>query len=653
VRLPAITGAAARVPRHPIRRQLRLMRYGRRHLRTLVALNVSMVLTIGVDVLKPFPLKILIDDVLGHHHLPPLLAWLPGADDRSVLLIWAVGGEILIFLLYTVLDMVASYTATALGQRMAYDLGADLFLHVQRLSLRFHANRAVGDTIARVTGDSYAASSVLLDSLLPGAQALISLIAMFVVMWQLQPTLTLLSIAVLPFLLVVIKTLAGQIHARSREQRDLEGAMMSVVQRTLTGIPAVKAFSRERLEHARFRAYADQTVRAYLRATFAGMWFKLGAGLITALGTAAVMYVGARYALDGRLTAGTIVVFISYLSSFYDPLNTLTHMASTLQVSAASADRVIEVLDEPVDVIEKPNAVALDRIGPIRYEHVTFGYELDRPVVRDLCFEVAAGEVLAIVGPTGAGKTTIVNLLMRFFDPWSGRITLNGRDIRDYRLESLRRHIAMVLQDPFLFPLSVAENIAYGRGSRLASRGREPDASQAEIEAAARAANAHEFIMRLPDGYDTIIGEAGATLSGGEKQRLSLARAFLKDAPILILDEPTSALDARTEAQLLDALDRLMAGRIVFVNAHRLSTIRRADQILVLEDGRIVERGAHEQLLARGGAYAELYRTQMRPGDQADAQADGGVAPSLTRRRTRLAALMSRRRAGPPKRESA
>jgi ATP-binding cassette subfamily B protein/subfamily B ATP-binding cassette protein MsbA len=532
------------------------------------------------------------------------------------LLIWTVAGEVLIFLLYTVLDMVASYTATALGQRMTYDLGADLFLHVQRLSLRFHANRAVGDTIARVTGDSYAASSLLLESLLPGAQALIGLVAMFVVMWELQPTLTLLSLSVMPFLIVVITTLGRPIHRRTREQRDLEGAMMSVVQRTLTGIPAVKAFNRERLEHARFRAYADQTVRAYLRATFAGLWFKLAAGLVTALGTAAVMYVGGRFALEGTLTTGTIVVFISYLSSFYDPLNTITHMASTLQVSAASADRVIEVLDEPLDVVDKPGAVPVGQIGPIRYERVTFGYAQDRPAVRDISFEVDPGQVAAIVGPTGAGKTTIVNLLMRFFDPWSGQITLSGRDIRDYRVESLRRNMAMVLQDPFIFPLSVAENIAYGRGSRLASTDRRPDATQAEIEAAARAANVDEFIERLPSGYDTIIGEAGATLSGGEKQRLSIARAFLKDAPVLILDEPTSALDARTESQLLDALERLMEGRIAFVIAHRLSTIRRADQILVVEQGRLVERGTQEELIARGGLFAELYETQMRTAAQ-------------------------------------
>jgi ATP-binding cassette subfamily B protein len=312
------------------------------------------------------------------------------------------------------------------------------------------------------------------------------------------------------------------------------------------------------------------------------------------------MYVGARLALDGKLTPGSIIVFLSYLGSLYAPLDSMTHTTQTVMGVGAEVDRVMEILETPPDVQDRPDARDAEVGGPIRYEHVTFGYEPGHPAVRDVSFAVEPGEVLAMVGPTGAGKTTLVNLLIRFYDPWAGRITIGGSDLREFRHRSLRQQVALVLQDPFILPLTVAENIAYGC----------PEASREAIVAAAKAANAHDFISRLPDGYDAVIGERGSTLSGGEKQRLSIARAFLKDAPILILDEPTSALDARTEGLLLEALERLMEGRIAFVIAHRLSTIRAADQIVVIEDGELVERGSHDELLERDGLYAELYRQQ-------------------------------------------
>jgi ATP-binding cassette, subfamily B, bacterial len=331
------------------------------------------------------------------------------------------------------------------------------------------------------------------------------------------------------------------------------------------------------------------------------MLFKLITGLVTAVGTAVIMYVGAIYVLDGKLTVGTVLVFISYLASLYAPLNSISYTGATIQYGLSQADRVLEVLAIEPDVEDGPDAHDVDVKGHILYEDVAFGYEPGRPVLNGVSLEARPGEVVAIVGPTGAGKTTLVNLLVRFFDPWTGRISIDGADLRDIRLRSLRTQVAMVLQDPFIFPMSVAENIAYGR----------PDASRAHIAAAAKAANADAFIERLPDGYDTVIGQKGATLSGGEKQRLSIARAFLRDAPILVLDEPTSALDANTEAMLLDALDRLMAGRVTFIIAHRLSTIRHADQILVVDSGRIVERGSHEELVAGRGLYAGLYERQM------------------------------------------
>jgi ATP-binding cassette subfamily B protein/subfamily B ATP-binding cassette protein MsbA len=517
------------------------------------------------------------------------------------LLLWVCVSTVLIFLVGTLTSMVSSVASVSVGQRMTYNLAADLFVHLQRLSLPFHHRQSVGDTISRVTGDAYCVQTLVMSALLPLVQSVIALIAMFVIMWRLEPTLTVLSLGVVPFLIVAIRGYAAPMRDRDRESRDQEGRLMSLVEQVLNAMPVVQAFAREEIEDQRFRRYARDTVAAYLGSTRASMWFILFVGLVTSVGTAAIMWLGARYVLDGRLTVGTILVFLAYLGSLYTPLNSIAQTVATIQQSAASADRVLEILRAPLDVRDAPGARALRLRGAVGYEDVTFGYEPGRPVLSGVSFQAQPGDVIAIVGPTGAGKTTLVNLLVRFFDPWSGRVTVDGDDLRQVQLASLRRQVALVLQEPFIFPFTVADNIAYGR----------PDASRQEIIAAAVAANADGFIRRLADGYDSVIGERGATLSGGEKQRLSIARAFLKDAPILILDEPTSALDARTEGLLLDALRRLMRNRTTFIVAHRLSTIRDADRILALDRGSIVEQGTHAELLVRGGLYAALYRQQL------------------------------------------
>jgi ATP-binding cassette subfamily B protein/subfamily B ATP-binding cassette protein MsbA len=546
-------------------------------------------------------MKLLADHILGQQPLPAGLDAIASLGNVQALLVCLCVATVLIFLAHGVIAMAYMSMAVTFGQRMVYDLGADLFLHLQRLSLLFHSRRPVGDTVGRVTGDTYCVQVLVSSALLPLLQALVTVVVMFVILWRLEPVMTLFVLGVVPLMMAVMYFFSGPMKERSREQRDLEGHMMSLVEQTLAAMPAVQAFGREELEHDRFRKFADKTVAAYQRSTSVDMWFKLLIGLTMALGTALIMWRGATYAMEGTVTIGTILVFLAYLAMLYEPLNSIVYTTSTLQHALASADRVMELLDTPALVRDTAQARDIVVGGHVRFEDIVFGYHPERPVLKGISFEAHPGEVVAIVGPSGAGKTTLVNLLLRFFDPQQGRVLLDGHDLRAIRLRSLRRQVAMVLQEPFIFPLTVAENLTYGK----------PDATPAEIIAAARSANADEFIRRLPDGYDTVIGEKGATLSGGEKQRLSIARAFLKNAPVLILDEPTSALDTHTEKLVLEALQRLMAGRTTILIAHRLSTVEVADRIIVLDQGKCVEIGTHAELLLREGAYARLHRNRF------------------------------------------
>ncbi|MCA1597223.1 MAG: ABC transporter ATP-binding protein/permease, partial [Chloroflexi bacterium] len=476
--------------------QLQLLRYARRHVRGVLTVLAAMAVTVAVDVLRPWPTKLLVDNILDRRPLPPavqqLIALLPGAHAQQGILAWVCLSTVLLFLSRTLITMFSTYVVTGFGQSITYELGADLFLHLQRLSLVFHSRHPVGDMSARVTGDAYCVQVFVTEALLPLLQSLFELSAMFFVMWQLNHVMTLLSLGVVPFLALSIRLFQGPMKRRSRVQRDLEVQMMSQVDGALNVVPAIQAFTREDFEHGRFKQSARETVKAYQRNVVAQMWFRLSVGLVTALGTAAIMWLGALYALRGALTVGSILVFLSYLQSLYEPLNSLAYLTSTVQGSAANADRVMEVLEALPDVSDAPDARAPQLRGHVRFEDVNFGYEAHHQVLHNVCFEARPGETVAIVGPTGAGKTTLLNLLIRFFDPWSGRITIDGIDLKQIRLQALRQQIAVVLQEPFIFPISIAGNISYGR----------PAAGRDEIRDAAAAAMADDFIQRLPGGYD-------------------------------------------------------------------------------------------------------------------------------------------------------
>jgi ATP-binding cassette subfamily B protein/subfamily B ATP-binding cassette protein MsbA len=567
---------------------------------------VAMVFKTGLDVLGPWPMKVIVDYVLGHEAVPDVIARAVGALSGDVtsykLLAWSVAAMIALFLLNWIVSVAESFAIISLGQRMFYELAADLFGYLQRLSLKFHHSKSVGDSIRRVTIDCMCVSTIVKGALVPAAGSLISLALMSAILWRLDPLLTLLSLVVVPFMILVFRLHADLMEQRSYEQKQAEGRLYDVVEQTLSAVPVVQAFRGEARADEKFTGGTRSILESTLRSTRVDMQFKVLMGLATIAGTAFVIWVGGSHVLRGELTVGSVLVFLSYLRALYAPLEALMYSSSTIQGAAGSAHRVLEMLETEPDVKDAPGAPPLPSIqGHVRLECVTFGYDPERPVLHDVSLEVLPGGTLAIVGPTGAGKTTLVSLLPRFYDPQAGKISLDGIDIRGVQLKSLRSQVALVLQEPFLFPISIAENIAYAR----------PDASHEEIEFAARAARAHDFIVALPRGYDTLVGERGSTLSGGEKQRLSIARALLKNAPILILDEPTSALDLETESLLLAAMEELMRGRTTLMIAHRLSTIRRADKIVVLVAGRLVEVGKHDELFAARGAYHHLHSLQF------------------------------------------
>lgn len=551
------------------------------------------------ELLKPWPLKIVIDHVLTGKPVP----WdsVAHLSSQTLLLLSALG-LIGVYLVLGGITLLNNFTTIKIGQRMVNDLRRDIFSHLQRLSLAFHSRRQVGDLLYRVTADTYAIQSLTMNGVFPIVTALALLLGMFVVMIKLDWQLTLLALGVCPALYLSIRLLSERITVAATEARQHESEVYSVVQRAMSAMRIIQAFTKEEEEHHKFMAASNQSLGASLRLYTLQTFYSGVINVVMAFGTALVVWVGAQHVMDGALTIGEIVIFTTYLASLYAPINTISQTWGLIQGAKVGVHRVFEILDVERDIQEGTRRFPPSGArGEIVWENVSFHYVPEQPVLKGINLKVKAGQKVAIVGPTGVGKSTLVSLIPRFYEPQTGRVLVDGTDVKEFQLKSLRSQISMVLQPPLVFPISVKENIAYGR----------PEATDSEIIAAARLARIHDSIDRLPQKYDTVIGEQGATLSEGERQRITIARAILRDSPILILDEPTSSVDAETEAFIMEGLNQLTKNRTTFIIAHRLSTVREADLIIVLRQGEIIEQGRFDELVRAKGPFASLYRSQF------------------------------------------
>ncbi len=573
---------------------------------SLAIILLAMLVETAMSLAAPWPLKIIIDNVVGSHKLTPWLdhllrPMLDGGQKMQVAALVAFA-TVLIAALGAVASYIDNYYTESVGQWVAHDLRMRTYHHLQRLSLSYYSTHQTGTLLSTITTDIQTIQGFASSSTLNILIDILTIISMLGLMFWLNWDFTMIAVAVTPFLLFFISRFKKAVKKATHEVRKEQADIVATVQQGLESMQVVKAFGRQDVEQEQLAEVSHATVDAALRARKVKSLLSPLVTVIVALCTAFVLWRGAFLILAGAMTVGALTVFLAYLNKFFKPVKDLATTTNAIAQAAVGVDRIRAILDTDTIIPERSDAVEPPALkGSIVFEHVAFGYDADSKVLRDVSFEIKPGQLVGVVGPTGSGKSTVVSLIPRFYDPTGGTVKIDGRDVKDYKLKPLRDQIGYVLQDTVLFRGTIAENIAFGR----------PSATREEIMEAAKLANAHDFISQMPKGYDTMVGERGTTLSGGQRQRIGIARVMVRNNPILLLDEPTAALDSESERLVIEALERLMKGRTVITIAHRLSTIRDADQIIVISGGVVAESGNHDELMARNGIYADLHRTQF------------------------------------------